>query len=352
MRETTTIEEFLNGEAPPGASLICPFHHDTTASAVVGRDSYFLYCYACKYHGSHVRVVRDLYFPDITYLHSEGMARELIRVKNWSSVSLPAREPVSQQTQEETLEVLDRWVHLCAQNLQKQPLLIDRLCRERGLIDPVSLSIGVASPELFYTLISELPQRLLEEDICYRAGLISMAKPDDDRHWKQRYRLYNRWILPEIRTGRAIYYTARSQEAAHPIRYLNPSIPKPLYGMDSLRRPTDHVWLVEGAFDAYPLLEIGESVIASMGTTMAPYHQNELVQALNGRPIILAYDADANIGKDPTVLDKIIAQRTESLEAAGVTVIRFAPIPPYKDLGEWITKRDPHHIVEMMKLAC
>ena len=115
------------------------------------------------------------------------------------------------------------------------------------------------------------------------------------------------------------------------MKYLSPPrLAKPLFGLASFQRPTTHVWLAEGPFDVLPLIEAGEAAVATTGSHLKAGLVLDLVAAARGRPILVAFDADAAGRRQAPLV-------AATLREVGATVRVLEPPVPYKDLGAWCT---------------
>ena len=230
------------------------------------------------------------------------------------------------------------------QTLAGRPELITRIRTERALQDPVGMGLGWAEetlPDQITTALG-LGQRVADEALV-NAGVCYPDTPEQPRPASSRFRLYrHRLLLPDWRRGKhgtgVVFYQGRAVvETA--VKYLSPpGIPKPLFGLDSLARPTGIVWLGEGPFDILPLIEAGESAVATMGSTLKQRLIADLIVAVGDREIIIAFDRDASGQTQAPVL-------ADTLTNAGARTRIIFPPPPYTDMGEWLVAEGVHDVI-------
>ena len=342
--------DFIQGIAPPGAKILCPFHDDGNASATIFADSNVFFCFRCRIRADQIDVARRLWFPDTPYHSGRAMAELALREQAIPLLpaSAQAAEPqLNLPTQHPaTLALMTAWCDLCAQNLARHATIVRRLCDERGMRDPVKLGIGLASYPLYLKFVGghlrEEPTWLeAGEELLIATGISRLPDPEHPFPWEKRYRLDDRLILPERRlidgTEQVIYYQARAQEREHRLRYLNPrGMPRPLYGWRSLANRTPVIWLVEGVFDQLPLAEAGQAAISINGLGASSGVFTEFAEAARGRTVLVAFDNDppGADGVSPGIEQG--RKRVAALRALGLRALLMTPPDPYKDVGEWV----------------
>ena len=142
-------------------------------------------------------------------------------------------------------------------------------------------------------------------------------------------RMKGRLIGFELRDNHPQYLQGRTLIGAEP-RYLNPpSLRRLMFGMDSLAEESSSIVLVEGMFDALPLIAAGVPTVAVMGDTFTELE--EVVQRSAGRPIAVFTDSD-------TAGSKLALKAHEFFQERHVRSFRVTPKAPYKDPSEWIEK--------------
>lgn len=321
-----TINEYVRGEAEPGGAIWCPFHEDDNhPSAVCMPDTGRFWCYACQWGGDQLAVVRRLWFGDVEGTMGWQLAREMIAHERWGEQERRIPEPVSF---EGVPELLTEWARLCCANFKRQPQLVRDLATRRGLRDPISLGIGLAGEHVF----RDFMRRKWPEELLVRTGICS---DDQSKSLVDRYRLRNRLILPEVRDRQVVYYQARAQDGdPTSFKYLNPRLPKPLFGRESLCRDTAMIWVVEGVFDMWPLIEAKQSAVAVGGVGISRQVAEELRLFASDRPILVAFDNDAG---DSGAGQLNARKRVRQLGELGLQAVAIRPPDPYKDIGEWST---------------
>lgn len=328
-----TIDDYLAGQIPPGTALICPFHDDRRASAQIMADTGRFWCFACRWGGNRQEVARRLWFDDLPPAAGLAIAdaylEHLARRSAWPAAPRLTTERGRQHRaavqQPGCLQLVQVFYQEAVEALKASPGLIRRLQKERGLIDPVGLGIGLAVPEVLDRTIRHAAERIAswEEE---GPQLLCQAGITNQDGW---FRLNNRWILPAFAPDRTlIAYQARSLAADHPRRYLNiPRWPRVPAGLDRLDRPGP-VYLVEGWFDAAPLWESGLAALALGGLTLSA----TVLAHLRDREVIIILDADDRASAKPNV-DRARAQMMTTL-AGHASRVRCI-IPPYKDVSLW-----------------
>lgn len=331
-----TIDDYIYGRVPRGTPLCCPFHGDRKPSAVVQPDTGAFYCYVCHTRGSQVEIAARIYFHDIRFPVNLSMAELLLRHDN---VPVLAEQPARPAPDAAVLEVVQRWQKACAKALT--PMQRMQLAEERAVFRPELLGIGYSTRDTFEMFYRGLPLVLQRDEVLIGAGLYRPAI-DPDQPPARKFRLDDRWILPELRNGKPVHYTARAAGEAY-AKYLHPPFPKVPYGWESLNRATSRIWLVEGPFDLYPLVEAGESVIAVNGAHSSQQLLDDLVASSRGRVVLVAFDndpPDANgISTGQEAAHKTLAALRERDQVA------LHVIPRAKDIGEWIVRTSVGHVI-------
>lgn len=332
------IENYIFGLAQPGMSLRCPFHGDNRPSAVIQPDTGYFYCFVCHERGNQLEIAAKYFFSDVHWHTALLMAQVLLENERPSYVK---GSGVRNDPDPTVLEVVNLWQKACAKELVSKPSLIQRLQEERSIFKPAQLGIGYSTTAVFRKFYDSLPEPLKREELLIQAGLLRPYMDPAILPYRK-FRLDQKWILPEIRGSKSIYYTAREDGNNIP-KYLNPPYRKAVYGMDSLKRNTSYVWLLEGAFDMYPLLEYGESAIAVSGANYSQEILDEILEASKSKIILVAFDNDppnkngVSVGQEAAM--KCIADiKARGREAALV-------VPKAKDIGEWISKTSVGNVV-------
>ncbi|MGI9254788.1 MAG: toprim domain-containing protein, partial [Thermomicrobiales bacterium] len=219
--------------------------------------------------------------------------------------------------------------------LRQSPQASERLRRERGLRDPLVLGLGIAHGGLAPAAVQGLrahglsSQRITEA--LTDAGVFSRRTGN--------YRLGRRLLIPAIANGETIYYQARSLDSDGAFKYLNPpDLPRPLFGIETLARDNQLVWIGEGPFDVLPLIEAGQSAVAGMGSDITREATVALAAAIGPREAIVIFDNDrAGLTKG--------AELADNLRKHGCQVAIMPPPDGVKDYGEWAARDGVAHVI-------
>lgn len=347
MSGIVTIEDHLNGVVSGECKVYCPFHDDTHASAVM-YPSHAFYCFGCGVSLNVVQLIARLRYDHFgpqsmsmakRYIADGGLIRyeKNTKIKEYKEVN---KEDYFQPS-DLTYKALAALANITKQELRNLPHLRRQIQQDRGIHDVKNLPLGWAADNLPFELAKSLGLNIISADsILISTGVCYPAKEGDNRDASKRFRLSrHRLIISEIRDDKTIFYQGRATGNSV-LKYLSPPrIPKPLLGWNSLKKRTDRVWLCEGPFDILPLIEAGEAAIAITGSDLKARYVEDFVKKANGREIIVAMDSD-DIGR----LKAPIIQN--SLIKAGARARVFHPPPPYKDMGEWITREGVKAVIE------
>ncbi len=130
-----------------------------------------------------------------------------------------------------------------------------------------------------------------------------------------------RIIIPEWRSGNAIYLTGRKTKSYQQVKYLGlPGAAKPLYGLEGSMGSRE-VFIVEGCFDMLTLIQWGYPAVALLGSHLKAEWEQELAFA---ERIFVVTDSDE-------------AERTSAKtieETFGARSIVVPPLPNAKDVNE------------------
>lgn len=309
---------------PPGP-MHCPLHPDRNASAVRYLDGGF-HCFRCDAHAnSREDLVRQILFPEEPYWRGMLLARGVCEHEGkslHSNGAAPAKKPGASPG---AVLAMTTFADLAGKHLAERPDLVRQLQATRGLRDPLGCHLGLADR----ALLAQTHTRLREEGFDAEEAGIALQQAGLIKE-EGVYRLGNRIIIPEVRADRAIYYQARATGAAQN-KYLNPALPRPIFGLESLDRDSAFVVIGEGPFDVLPLIESGTSAVAVLGGS-ASLDEAALRSGFADRPVVVGFDAD---GPGLTRGQRL----TEGLRELGIDAVHFPPPPPYKDYGEWIAAK-------------
>ena len=342
------VTDYIQGVAPLGSAVACPFHDDRRASAMVMSDSGRLWCFRCQQGCDQVGAAVRLWFSDLPWDMGVAMAEALIKERGWAMPHPTPSERTIAPSEPALIELMTRWCHVACLHLATSPAIIQEIIAERAVREPIKLGVGLASSALFEHFVADLPDELHHEALLIAAGLL-YADPVEVP-WPGRYRLGDRLILPEIRgePKKVIHFQARAQERDARVRYLNPKgIARPIYGWESLGRERPYVWLLEGVFDLYPLLEAGEAALSVNGIGFDSRQLDGLKVALGTRPLLIAFDNDPPNAQGERPGLTAAVKRQEAFLAEGITAMRYLPPNPYKDVGDWIVARGVEHVIKI-----
>jgi DNA primase len=314
----------------------CLFHHELRPSMYVYlSDPEHFYCYGCDAHGDLASLVKYFEFPnreDQTVwreVFDFSRSHEIIVPDTRPYLASPHRSrPISvQETQALTIALQ----HFRAE-LESSTRAIDYLLR-RGIRNPLRLPLGYASGKTFPELARKLQEVFgnLWQPIAVTCGLLWPDGGD---------RLKGRIFIPEIRNSQVIYYQARALEAEAEKRYLNPkNIAKSIFGLESLSWKSDLAVIVEGPFDALPMISVGMPAVAILGSKVT--EENALVKAIGNKHILVATDNDA-------VGHQIASRLAKMLDAARISNSRIIP-QVGKDLGTWAEEMTPEIVAAQLR---
>lgn len=326
-----TAEDYVRGIVPAGAMVRCPFHDDSNASATVMADTGRFWCFGCQTGGDQLDIARRLWFPDDPPAVGYRLARLVIEEGQFPTVK-PLPQP--KETDPAIWGLMEHWVLACQRELERNPNLAQELGQARGLRDVSGLGLSGVQP--FREFLASCPEAT--EQNLHTLGLTWEDDPERPRSREERYRLGQRIVIPERVDGQVIYYQARSLPGVETkAKYLNPRVPKPLFGVDSLKNRSPLVWIVEGMFDLLPLAEAGQSVLALGGLGHGERLLSVLRQYGNDRPVVIALDAD-----EPG--QRMANRRAEQLYEAGFSA--YILTPPVHDVGEWVVRDGVRTVIE------
>jgi DNA primase len=326
-----TIQDVIDGETlGQKGSIRCPFHNDTHASAYYYPNGAF-HCFTCQAHAKdRVDLVRKLRYPDLQYgiglslARAELDARGVVYVEN-TTIEKPEVPQV-------TVDAMTAFTRLASKLLAQKPDLTNGLRLTRGVQSPTSLGLGLSDQ----SLVTPTAQSLMS--LGYSSDEIAIGMEQAGILRGPRYLLGNRITIPEIRSKKSHFYQARNLNSDRP-KYLNPPIPRTLFGMESLSYDKPYVVVCEGPFDILPLIEQGIPSIALLGTGLGI---TDL--PVEGRQVLLALDQD-DAGRALT------ERLTKILTDDGIEVMSMSAPPPYKDYGEWITAKSIKEVIATIELS-
>lgn len=298
----------------------CPINPDSKPSFTLYPDGHWK-CYSCLERGDGPRLVAYLEFPGFV----ESDWREILAYCEKIGIrkaSTGQTAPPRGVSQEEAAVLKVAYEHF-RQQLHLNPAALWYLA-ERGIRSPASLPIGYC-PEDNRSLA------LLGPKLRQAVGKNWLKIGKDLMLFRDKGRpIYRRLFIAEMRQGEVAYYQLRSLTNDLP-RYINPPkhiFSKHLFGLESLANPTP-VFLVEGVFDALPLIERGAAAVALLGLTSP--EMDRLFPLLMGRSVAVATDWE---DKGEAAAQNIIAV----MRARGITAFRLHKYDGCGDLGDWAAK--------------
>lgn len=158
----------------------------------------------------------------------------------------------------------------------------------------------------------------------YKLGAVLSGDCEDaECEGKPVCRYVNRLVLPVYRRGELVMFQARAMAADGYPKYLGPPWPKKnvLFGIDEVAG-CDSVTLVEGAFDALAVVQVGVPAVGLMGKVLSPGQVGALLRA-GVRRVTIMLDGDA-VGRAAV---KAATQLLEPLMAE----VRIAQLPEDTD---------------------
>ncbi|MBI3942103.1 MAG: toprim domain-containing protein [Chloroflexi bacterium] len=285
---------------------LCPFHPDRHPSFYIYPATQSFYCFGCGTYGDVFsflqRMERTSFHEVICQLQAGSPA--IVRAGS------PEPDfPISvTKLGDEHSAVLNAAVDYCHQKLLQRPstlkILTER-CISLELIKRFRLGYAPTNG-----LQTHLKRCKLSLEAAEEVGLLREHKP----------MLAGRIVIPEIREGNVLYLLGRATSPRQSLRYLGLPIPKPLFGVDTIRGASK-VWITEGVFDWLTLTEWGYPAVALAGTRLKREHEALLAEA---QCIYLVLDNDAS-GREATAqLQKQLGNRAHPF-----------PLPPWaKDVNE------------------
>src|SRR5687768_15006791 len=218
------MERYLKGEVGKYA-IRCPFHDDRHASGQVYPQGSF-HCFVCERHASSlIDFVRQLHYGDEPYGRGMALARAIVERNVGRVTTAPPEE--RKEVSAGVIEAMTIFGRLAMEQLAKESDLLNGIRISRGIENPLAFGIGVTSG----SLVTQTGQALLtmgctpkeNTEILQEAGITD----------GNTYRLGRRLFIPEIRNGKVVFYQARAIGMSK-YKYLNPPLPKPIYGYESL----------------------------------------------------------------------------------------------------------------------
>ena len=311
----------------------CPFHDDPTPSFVVYVHNQSWYCFGCNIGGDvfcFVERIEHVSFTEALHILSGPERAQRVEGRRIGSNTLTTKPiarvmPVS-VTASPRLELTDEHFTLLTAATEvyhaaifAQPHVLEYLAKRRIDLDMIRRHrIGYATGN---DLAKYFRFRGWDPEIANDLGLTG----PHGEYFRQRI------VIPEMRTGRAIYLVGRATQKYQKAKYLGlPGAPKPLYGGELIRGASE-VFLVEGAFDWLTLIEWGYPTIALLGSHL----KQELVSELANVPwILIVTDSDEPGRKSARQLAETFGKRARIVP----------PLPNVKDVNELAMKQNGREV--------
>jgi DNA primase len=294
----------------------CPFHRDDRPSLVVYPHNESYFCFGCGAGGDVIDFVARLNgvgfreaaamlsVPPTQHRDSRSQSRTLV-----SLASRSEDEPLT-ASEEAVIEAAAAFYHDALRH-GREAL---RYLKERGIGRDTARGcrLGFGRPGL----AEHLKRRRLSLAAAQRVGLLA----------EDFETMIDRIVVPDLRDGKAIWLTGRSLRQGTP-RYLNLRLPKPLLGLDLVRR--DEVVVTEGPFDWLTARQWGLPAIALLGTHVSQSAMQALVRF---RRVHLALDSDE-------AGCRAVSQIAADLDGRGMIVELPPGVHDLNDLGRLRTGR-------------
>jgi len=254
---------------PRGRCLMarCPFHEDRTPSLAVFPHTQTWWCFGCNAGGDVFAFVQRI--ERMTFREAvERVAGATLQVerKNSSVRTLNVQSSTFNLTPEHfTLLTAATEVYHAA--LFTRPALLTYLARRGFDAEAVHrFRLGYASG---HDLARYFRYRGWNPNIAADLGLIG----PHGEYFRERL------LIPEIRSGQAVYLVGRATTKQQRAKYIGlPGAPKPLYGFECARN-AQTVFLVEGPFDWLTLVNWGYAARGLLGAHLKREQERELEHA-------------------------------------------------------------------------
>lgn len=290
---------------PRGRCLMarCPFHEDRTPSLAVFPHTQTWWCFGCNAGGdvfAFVQRIERVTFREAVKRLDGEMERKRDGANNRLSQSLyhsitpsPAHS-ITLSLNQEHFTLLTAATEVYHAALFTQPKLLMYLAR-RGLDAETvhRFRLGYASGQ---DLARYFRYRGWNPNIAADLGLIG----PHGEYFRERL------LIPEIRSGQAVYLVGRATTKQQRAKYIGlPGAPKPLYGFECARN-AQTVFLVEGPFDWLTLAHWGYAARGLLGAHLKREQERELEHA---ERIGLILDNDAEGARAAQTLLELFGER-------------------------------------------
>ncbi len=291
----------------------CPFHDDADPSLVVYPQSQTWHCFGCDVGGdvfNFVERIERVRFGEALQRLESGMIRpaRIARATNPPLVTQPEVELTV-----EHFTLLTAAVEVYHAAIFSQPSVLEYLAQRRIDMDDIRRHrIGYATGD---ELAKYLRFRGWNPEIAEELGLLGLRGGPRREFFRERI------VIPEIRNNQVIYLVGRATQKYQKAKYLTlPGAAKPRYGLETIRGARD-VFLVEGPFDMFTLVEWGYPTLALMGSHI----KDELIDELAGAERIYIVTHPDEAGQ------RVARQLIETL---GKRARIVPPLPHAKDVNE------------------
>ena len=304
------IEEYLYLKKSGSNHIgLCPFHSEKTPSFTVSDDKQIFHCFGCGAGGDGITFIMQRENLDFI-----GAIRFLADKYNipWEEKEVDSKE---EDEKNEIYSINKEAARFFLNELAENNLAKDYL-KDRNISGQISKTFGLGfAPDSWNKLLNHLKAKGFEEEVIYRAGLVSKSKERDTYFDKFR----NRLIFPIIDTkSRVIGFGGRVLDKSLP-KYLNSPDTKVfnkgfyLYGLNIINKNMDRkkIILVEGYMDVIALYSKGINFsVASLGTALTR-PQAKLLKRY-GNEVYICYDNDG-AGKRASLkaIDILIEEEVE-----------------------------------------
>jgi DNA primase len=286
---------------PSGRRLLgrCPFHDDPTPSFVVYVHNQSWYCFGCVIGGDVFRFVERIEHLSFTEALQRLGSNTLPERRITHTLPLQVKSVPMLELSDEHFTLLTAATEVYHAAIFAQTRVLEYLAKRRIDLDMIRRHrIGYATGN---DLAKYFRFRGWDPEIANDLGLINESRGE---YFRQRI------VIPEIRSGRAIYLVGRATQKYQRAKYLGlPGAPKPLYGLETIQHAKD-VFVCEGPMDWLTLVKWGYASIALLGSHLK---QEQISEIADAERIFIVTDSDEPGRKCAHQLAAIFGKRARIL---------------------------------------
>lgn len=285
-----------------------PGHEDTGPSFTVYTNNQSFYCFGCNRGGDvfkFIQLVERVNFREAVSRLEGGALTTSPQTRVMKAKAMPTP---SRWIDEDAMQLLTAAAEVYHTSLLLNPEMLGHVTGRGITLDTIHrFRLGYATGDNL-----EKYFRFRRWDV--RLGRELGLTGEHGEFFRKRI------IIPEWRSGSAVYLVGRQTQEYQRVKYLGlPGVPKPLYGLEAAQKHRE-VSIAEGAFDMLTLLQWGYPAVALLGSHLKREWVEELAFA---ERIYIVTDSDA-------------AGRTSAATLAGMFGERAIVVPqlPVKDVNE------------------